>query len=107
LHSEYIHRHIERFGQAYNLRMLLMCDAMPQPMNVCLLNNITVIMAWSADREGQYLTQHIHSPNTTHRRRSASLLIKPQIRSCERRSRASRRPRVKKTDVETLRASFG
>ncbi|KAH9041019.1 hypothetical protein EDB85DRAFT_1858305, partial [Lactarius pseudohatsudake] len=57
LHSEYIHRHIERFGQAYNLRMLLMSHPLsPQsehrysirePMNVCLLNNITVIMAWS------------------------------------------------------------
>jgi DNA repair protein Rad10 len=72
LHPEYIHQRIERLGQSYNLRiLLLMCDIVcPFPTHththlcptapqsehqdpireltkVCLLNNITVIVAWS------------------------------------------------------------
>ena len=70
LHPEYIHQRIERLGQSYNLRvLLLMCDIVRSPLlshvpppnysqsehqepireltKVCLLNNITVIVAWS------------------------------------------------------------
>jgi DNA excision repair protein ERCC-1 len=70
LHPEYIHQRIERLGQSYNLRiLLLMCDIVcPPPFSrltllndsqsehqeaireltrVCLVNNITVIVAWS------------------------------------------------------------
>jgi len=73
LHPEYIHQRIERLGQSYNLRvLLLMCDIVrpshlpfPHPTlsntipqsehqepireltRVCLVNNITVIVAWS------------------------------------------------------------
>jgi DNA excision repair protein ERCC-1 len=73
LHPEYIHQRIERLGLSYNLRiLLLMCDivrpsALSSPTRltllnypqsehqepireltrVCLLNNITVIVAWS------------------------------------------------------------
>lgn len=54
LHPEYIHQRIERLGQSYNLRiLLLMCDisehqeAIRELTRVCLVNNITVIVAWS------------------------------------------------------------
>jgi DNA excision repair protein ERCC-1 len=71
LHPEYIHQRIERLGLSYNLRiLLLMCDIVRPPTlshvpyllnhsqsehqepireltKVCLLNNITVIVAWS------------------------------------------------------------
>ncbi|KAH9020078.1 restriction endonuclease type II-like protein [Lactarius pseudohatsudake] len=100
LHPEYIHQRIERLGQAYNLRiLLLMCDIsehqdpIRELTKICLLNNITVIVTWSADEAGQYLTaykQSEHRPPTLIRERALTSI-----------------PRVNKTDVETLRASFG
>jgi len=111
LHPEYIHQRIERLGQSYNLRILLiMCDIsehqdpIRELTRVCLLNNITVIVAWSADEAGQYLTaykQSEHRPPTLIRERvdkTPDALLRTALTSI---------PRVNKTDVETLRASFG
>ncbi|KAH9054688.1 restriction endonuclease type II-like protein [Lactarius vividus] len=111
LHPEYIHQRIERLGQAYNLRiLLLMCDIsehqdpIRELTKVCLLNNITVIVTWSADEAGQYLTaykQSEHRPPTMIRERvdkTPDALLRTALTSI---------PRVNKTDVETLRASFG
>jgi len=111
LHPEYIHQRIERLGQSYNLRILLiMCDIsehqdpIRELTKVCLLNNITVIVAWSADEAGQYLTaykQSEHRPPTLIRERvdkTPDALLRTALTSI---------PRVNKTDVETLRASFG
>ncbi|KAI0289060.1 restriction endonuclease type II-like protein [Russula brevipes] len=111
LHPEYIHQRIERLGQSYNLRiLLLMCDISEhqEPIReltrVCLLNNITVIVAWSADEAGQYLTaykQSEHRPPTLIRERvdkTPDALLRTALTSI---------PRVNKTDVETLRTSFG
>ncbi|KAF8259041.1 restriction endonuclease type II-like protein [Lactarius quietus] len=111
LHPEYIHQRIERLGQAYNLRiLLLMCDIsehqdpIRELTKVCLLNNITVIVAWSPDEAGQYLTafkQSEHRPPTLIRERvdkTPEALFRTALTSI---------PRVNKTDVETLRASFG
>ena len=74
LHPEYIHQRIEKLGNAYNLRiLLLMCDVVSdtafilllgqvkgwcdrqsehqEPIReltkVCLINNITIMMCWS------------------------------------------------------------
>ncbi|KAI9436071.1 hypothetical protein H4582DRAFT_1771119, partial [Lactarius indigo] len=47
-------------------------DPIREPMSVCLLNKITVIVAWSADRTSQYLTaykQSKHHPATPIRER--------------------------------------
>lgn len=111
LHPEYIHQRIERLGQAYSLRvLLLMCDIsehqdpIRELTKVCLFNNITVIVAWSADEAGQYLTaykQSEHRPPTLIRERvdkAPDALLRTALTSI---------PRVNKTDVETLRASFG
>ncbi|KAI9433223.1 restriction endonuclease type II-like protein [Lactarius indigo] len=111
LHPEYIHQRIERLGQAYNLRiLLLMCDIsehqdpIRELTKMCLINNITVIVAWSADEAGQYLTaykQSEHRPPTLIRERvdkTPDALLRTALTSI---------PRVNKTDVETLRTSFG
>ncbi|KAH9981804.1 restriction endonuclease type II-like protein [Russula compacta] len=111
LHPEYIHQRIERLGQSYNLRvLLLMCDISEhqEPIReltkICLLNNITVIVAWSADEAGQYLAAYKQSE---HR---APTLIRERIDKTPAallRTALTSIPRVNKTDVETLRASFG
>ncbi|KAH9169800.1 DNA repair protein rad10 [Lactarius sanguifluus] len=111
LHPEYIHQRIERLGQAYNLRILLLkasCSEHQDPIReltkVCLHNNITVVVTWSADEAGQYLTaykQSEHRPPTLIRERvdkTPDALLRTALTSI---------PRVNKTDVETLRASFG
>ncbi|KAH9952430.1 restriction endonuclease type II-like protein, partial [Russula dissimulans] len=111
LHPEYIHQRIERLGQSYNLRiLLLMCDIsehqdpIRELTRVCLLNNITVIVAWSADEAAQYLTaykQSEHRAPTLIRERvdkTPGALLRTALTSI---------PRVNKTDVETLRTSFG
>ncbi|KAI0260580.1 restriction endonuclease type II-like protein [Gloeopeniophorella convolvens] len=111
LHPEYIHQRIDRLGQSYNLRiLLLMCDISEhqEPIReltkVCLINNITVIVAWSADEAGQYLAlykQSEHRPPTLIRERidkTPAALLRAALTSV---------PRVNKTDVETLRTSFG
>ncbi|KAH8996012.1 restriction endonuclease type II-like protein, partial [Lactarius akahatsu] len=111
LHPEYIHQRIERLGQAYNLRiLLLMCDISEHQdlirdlTKVCLHNNITVNVTGSADEAGQYLIaykQSEHRPLTLIRERvdkTPDALLRTALTSI---------PRVNKTDVETLRASFG
>jgi len=111
LHPEYIHQRIERLGLSYNLRiLLLMCDIsehqdpIRELTKICLLNNITVIVTWSADEAGQYLSaykQSEHRPPTLIRERvdkTPDALLRTALTSI---------PRVNKTDVETLRATFG
>ncbi|KAI9511950.1 DNA repair protein rad10 [Russula earlei] len=111
LHPEYIHQRIERLGHSYNLRiLLLMCDISEhqEPIReltrICLLNNITVVVAWSADEAGQYLAAYKlseHRPPTLIRERvdkTPAALLRTALTSI---------PRVNKTDVETLRTSFG
>ncbi|KAH9957569.1 restriction endonuclease type II-like protein [Russula dissimulans] len=110
LHPEYIHQRIERLGQSYNLRiLLLMCDIsehqdpIRELTRVCLLNNITVIVAWSADEAAQYLTaykQSEHRAPTLIRERvdkTPGALLRTALTSI---------PRVNKTDVETLRTAI-
>lgn len=54
LHPEYIHGRIEKLGQAYSLRLMLVhCDvdnhaaAIKELTKVCIINNFTMIVAWS------------------------------------------------------------
>ncbi|KAG9316539.1 restriction endonuclease type II-like protein [Chiua virens] len=111
LHPEYIHSRIERLGQSYNLRILLiMCDVtehqelIRELTKVCLINNITVIVAWSNDEAGQYIAtfkQFEHKPPD---------LIKERVDKdydSQLRTALTSINKVNKTDVETLRTSLG
>ncbi|KAI9436878.1 hypothetical protein H4582DRAFT_1787662, partial [Lactarius indigo] len=78
-------------------------DPIREPMSVCLLNKITVIVA-CADGTSQYLTAYKHSkphPATPIRERVGktpdALLYGTSVTSI---------PSVNKVDVETLRASI-
>ncbi|KAA1470754.1 DNA repair protein rad10, partial [Dentipellis sp. KUC8613] len=111
LHPEYIHQRIEALGQSYNLRiLLLMCDIsehqehIRELTKICMINNLTIIIAWSADEAGQYLAifkQFEHKPPDLIRERverSPAALMRAALTSIS---------KVNKTDVETLRTSFG
>ena len=54
LHPEYIHGRIEKLGQAYSLRLMLVhCDvdnhapSIRELTKVCLVNNFTMLVAWT------------------------------------------------------------
>ncbi|KAH8080281.1 DNA repair protein rad10 [Cristinia sonorae] len=111
LHPEYIHQRIERLGHAYNLRiLLLMCDVTEhqEPIReltkICLVNNITIMVAWTPEEAGFYLTtykQFEHKPPD---------LIKERVDKdypTVLRNALTSISKVNKTDVETLRTSLG
>jgi len=111
LHPEYIHQRIERLGLSYNLRiLLLMCDVSEhqEPIReltrICLINNITVMVAWTAEEAGFYLTtykQFEHKPPDLIKERvdkDYNSMLRTALTSIS---------KVNKTDVETLRTSFG
>ncbi|TRM69957.1 restriction endonuclease type II-like protein [Schizophyllum amplum] len=111
LHPEYIHTRIEKLGHSYTLRILLMLcdieehrDPIRELTKTCLINNITVIVAFSVEEAGHYLStfkQFEHRPPD---------LIKERIDkdyNAVLRSALTSISRVNKTDVETLRSSFG
>lgn len=111
LHPEYIHTRIEKLGHAYNLRVLLiMCDVSEhqEPIReltkVCLINNVTIIVAWSVEEAGQYIStfkQFEHKPPDLIKERvdkDYNALLRTALTSIN---------KVNKTDVETLRSSLG
>ncbi|KAG2145966.1 restriction endonuclease type II-like protein [Suillus bovinus] len=111
LHPEYIHTRIEKLGHAYNLRILLiMCDVSEhqEPIReltkVCLINNITIIVAWSIEEAGQYIStlkQFEHKPPDLIKERvdkDYNAVLRTALTSIN---------KVNKTDVETLRSSLG
>ncbi|KAF9241520.1 restriction endonuclease type II-like protein, partial [Melanogaster broomeanus] len=111
LHPEYIHTRIERLGRSYNLRILLiMCDItehqelIRELTKVCLINNLTIIVAWSNDEAGQYIAtfkQFEHKPPDLIKERvdkDYESLLRTALTSIN---------KVNKTDVETLRTSLG
>ncbi|KAI1798264.1 DNA repair protein rad10 [Ganoderma leucocontextum] len=111
LHPEYIHQRIEKLGHAYNLRiLLLMCDVSEhqEPIReltkICLINEITVVVAWNAEEAGYYLStfkQFEHKPPDLIKER-----VDKDYHSVLRTALTSI-SKVNKTDVETLRTSFG
>ncbi|OBZ68139.1 DNA excision repair protein ERCC-1 [Grifola frondosa] len=111
LHPEYIHQRIERLGHSYNLRiLLLMCDVSEhqEPIReltkICLINNITVMVAWNVEEAGFYLStfkQFEHKPPDLIKERvdrDYYSILRTALTSIS---------KVNKTDVETLRTSFG
>ncbi|KAJ7251518.1 restriction endonuclease type II-like protein [Mycena haematopus] len=111
LHPEYIHTRIEKLGISYSLRILLVvCDVtehrdpIRELTKTCLINNITVLVAFSVEEAGHYLSTFKlfeHRPPD---------LIKERVDKdydSILRSTLTSISKVNKTDVETLRTSFG
>ncbi|PFH51542.1 hypothetical protein AMATHDRAFT_142411 [Amanita thiersii Skay4041] len=111
LHPEYIYTRIEKLGRAYHLRILLvLCDIsdhrdpIRELTKTCLINNFTVIIAFSSEEAGHYLSiykQFEHKPPDIIKERvdkDYDSLLRTSLTSI---------PRVNKTDVETLRTYIG
>ncbi|GLB37489.1 putative binding domain of DNA repair protein Ercc1 (rad10/Swi10) [Lyophyllum shimeji] len=111
LHPEYIHIRIEKLGHSYTLRILLiLCDItehrdpIRELTKVCLINNITVLVAFSFEEAAHYLStlkQFEHKPPDMIKERidkDYNAILRTALTSIS---------KVNKTDVETLRTSFG
>ncbi|KAJ4498053.1 restriction endonuclease type II-like protein [Lentinula lateritia] len=111
LHPEYIHTRIEKLAHHYTLRILLILsdisehkDPIRELTKVCITNNITVIVAFSFEEAGHYLTifkQFEHKPPNMIKERvdkDYASMLRTSLTSIS---------KVNKTDVETLRSSFG
>ncbi|KAF9268921.1 DNA repair protein rad10 [Marasmius fiardii PR-910] len=111
LHPEYIYTRIEKLGHNYSLRiLLLLCDVtehkdpIRELTKVCLINEITIIVAFSPEEAGHYLAtfkQFEFKPPTLIKERvdkDYNSMLRTSLTSIS---------RVNKTDVETLRSSFG
>ncbi|KAF4621413.1 hypothetical protein D9613_000738 [Agrocybe pediades] len=111
LHPEYIFKRIEKLGISYNLRILLiLCDVSEhrEPIReltkACLINNITVMVAFSLEEAGHYLTTskqfEFKSPDLIKERseKDYSSILRATLTAIS---------KVNKTDVQTLRTAFG
>jgi len=111
LHPEYIAQRVDSLGMSYHLRILLiLCDISEHQEPIreltkkCLINNITIIVAWSNDEAGLYISSYKkleHRPPTMIRERvdkDYSSVFRSALTSIS---------KVNKTDVETLRSSIG
>ncbi|KAG6841873.1 hypothetical protein C0991_005603 [Blastosporella zonata] len=86
LHPEYVHIRIGKLGQSYTLRLLLvLCDitehrdAIRELTKVCLINNITILVAFSFEEAGHYLSilkQFEHKPPDMIKERSFANIAK-------------------------------
>ncbi|KAJ7770138.1 DNA repair protein rad10 [Mycena maculata] len=111
LHPEYIHTRIEKLGHSYSLRILLVMsdvtehrDPIRELTKMCLINSVTVLVAFSVDEAGHYLStfkQFEHKPPDMIKERvdkDYDSILRSTLTSIS---------KVNKTDVETLRTSFG
>ncbi|KAJ8076520.1 ssDNA endonuclease and repair protein rad10 [Marasmius tenuissimus] len=111
LHPEYIHTRIEKLSRNYGLRILLvLCDVtehkdpIRELTRVCLINEMTVIVAFSSEEAGHYLAtfkQFEFKPPTMIKERvdkDYSSMLRTSLTSIS---------KVNKTDVETLRTQYG
>lgn len=111
LHPEYIYNRIRQLGKSYNLRILLtMVDienheqALQELSKTSMINNLTLILAWSAQEAGRYLElykayEHA-SPNAIRARQSESWQ--------ESLTEFITTPRqINKTDAASLISNFG
>ncbi|KAJ8503129.1 hypothetical protein ONZ45_g11125 [Pleurotus djamor] len=111
LHPEYIHMRIEKLGNSYGLRIvLILCDVSEhkEPIReitkTCLINNMTAIVAFSFEDAGHYLStfkQFEHKPPDIIKERvdkDYDSMLRTSLTSIN---------RINKTDVETLKTSFG
>ncbi|CAG7854861.1 DNA excision repair protein ERCC-1 [Serendipita indica DSM 11827] len=111
LHPEYIHGRIEKIQGLYGLRILLLvCDVtehqdyIRELTRICLINNLTIMVAWTLEEAGVYLSTYKlfeHKPPD---------LIKERVdNDYDSRMRAAFTSikGVNKTDVMTLKSNFG
>lgn len=111
LHPEYIHQRIQKLGNSFTLRLLLlMCDIsehqdpIRELTKICLVNNITIIVCWSNEEAGTYLATYKafehKSPDIIKERvdKEYNAVLRSALTSIN---------KVNKTDVESLRTSFG
>ncbi|KAJ6587011.1 restriction endonuclease type II-like protein [Mycena vulgaris] len=111
LHPEYIHTRIEKLGHSYSLRILLVMsdvtehrDPIRELTKTCLINNVTILVAFSVEEAGHYLAtfkQFEHKPPDMIKERvdkDYDSILRSTLTSIS---------KVNKTDVETLRTSFG
>ncbi|KAJ7045605.1 restriction endonuclease type II-like protein [Mycena alexandri] len=111
LHPEYIYTRIEKLGISYNLRVLLVMsdvtehrEPIREITKMCLINNVTVLVAFSVEEAGHYLAtfkQFEHKPPDMIKERvdkDYDSILRSTLTSIS---------KVNKTDVETLRTSFG
>lgn len=111
LHPEYIHTRIAKLGKSYNLRILLiMCDVtehqelIRELTKVCLINSLTIVVAWSNEEAGQYIAtfkQFEHKPPDLIKERADKdydSIFRTALTSIN---------KVNRTDVATLRTSLG
>ncbi|KAI6157766.1 restriction endonuclease type II-like protein [Pisolithus tinctorius] len=121
LHPEYIHTRIAKLGKSYNLRILLiMCDVTEhqelireltkaittsiRTHRVCLINSLTIVVAWSNEEAGQYIAtfkQFEHKPPDLIKERADKdydSIFRTALTSIN---------KVNRTDVATLRTSLG
>ncbi|KAJ7188144.1 restriction endonuclease type II-like protein [Mycena filopes] len=111
LHPEYIYTRIEKLGISYSLRILLVMsditehrDPIREITKMCLINNVTILVAFSAEEAGHYLAtfkQFEHRPPDMIKERvdkDYDSILRSTLTSIS---------KVNKTDVETLRTSFG
>ncbi|KAF9450408.1 DNA repair protein rad10 [Macrolepiota fuliginosa MF-IS2] len=111
LHPEYIHTRIEKLGRSYDRRFLLiLCDIAQHQEPIreltksCLINNITIIVAFSNDEAAHYLSMYKQYES------KPPDMIKERVDKDYNaifRSALTTIPKVNKTDTETLRSTFG
>ncbi|KAG8967457.1 ssDNA endonuclease and repair protein rad10 [Tulasnella sp. 425] len=111
LHPEYLHRRIKELGTSFDLRILLFLIDAKDPENeikeltkICLVNNLTIMAAWSMEEAAQYIMTYKAYEN------KPPTMIKERIdqdyNSILRNALTSIKG-VNKTDVVTLRTTFG
>ncbi|GAA5968496.1 hypothetical protein JCM3765_006714 [Sporobolomyces pararoseus] len=111
LHPEYVHTRIADLGQSYSLRIILVqCDAdnhtaaMRELTKICIVNNYTLLVAWSAQEVGRYLETYKQFE------RKPPDLIKERVDDSYMAHLTSALTSVRgvnKTDVTTLVSNFG
>ncbi|KZO95652.1 DNA repair protein rad10, partial [Calocera viscosa TUFC12733] len=111
LHPEYVHTRIGKLENRFQLRVLLMmCDVSEheEPIReltkVCLINNLTIMVAWTPEEAGLYLSTYKlfeHKPPDRIKERvdkDYSSLLRAALTSIR---------GVNKTDVTTLSSNVG
>lgn len=111
LHPEYIHSRIQKLGRMYTLRILMvLCDvdqhqsAIKELTKVALVNDLTIVVAWSAEEVGGYLEKYKtfeHKPPDVIRTRVNDDYMS-HLENALLKVRG-----VNKTDVVTLLSNFG